>query len=247
MTTSSVRRSAATPAIASVSAPGGIAARRRSSKCSRNSSSPGGVQPGLAGAGEPLDDPAQVGQGGPSSACPVAAGRRPASAGPSWAGRARGRWRPGRRARWRTRPRPGGVSPRVSGGAGSAGRAVSAWQPFPHARGPLATGRKDSPLIAATQPVSLQLCPRTQGRPEPPTPMITPMSARPRAIFTPGVVALRHTSVTGDPARGKDRPDRSSGSARPRPLWSGCAASSAGAAPVCTEPHGNLPTWRYKH
>jgi hypothetical protein len=38
---------------------------------------------------------------------------------------------------------------------------VSAWQPFPHARGPLASGGKDSPLTAATQPVSLQLCPRT--------------------------------------------------------------------------------------
>ena len=33
---------------------------------------------------------------------------------------------------------------------------------------------KDSPTIAATQPVSLQLCPRTQRRPEPPTPMLLP-------------------------------------------------------------------------
>ena len=53
-------------------------------------------------------------------------------------------------------------------------RQLSAWQSFPHARGPLASGGKDSPSIAATQPVSLQLCPRTQRRPEPPRPMILP-------------------------------------------------------------------------
>src|SRR5205807_5738224 len=104
---------------------------------------------------------------------------------------------------------PGAVSPPVSGGASSAASAVSstavssaagsatavfvtavfvttvfaiaesAWQPFPHARGPLASGGKDSPLIAASQPVSLQLCPRTQRRPGPPTPIILP-SARGR-------------------------------------------------------------------
>ena len=168
MTVSSPCRSAAAPVIVSVSWPAGMAARKRSSKCSLSSSSPGGVQPGWPASRNRSMIQRTWARASPSGAqaclSAVQPGRPCSRAMAAWAScRVANSPAARRRLASSLRCRRLGRAGSVRAGDVRSDMGSPSLRP-----GSAGSGRKDAPSIVVTQPVSLQLCPRTQGRPEPP-------------------------------------------------------------------------------
>ena len=121
----------------------------------------------------------------------------------------------GDRGGCRTRRPPGGAWLPASGSAGSAGReagvADQTWQSFLMPEDPRHRAGKTTKISHVdhhrVQPVSLKLCPRIQGRPEPPLPTVHryPAAMAPPEGSTPARHQARLPRRPGPPAQGRRR------------------------------------------